>query len=335
VSFLYAAGIIDGDYYAPAGRDQEADLTRWFAAIQAGEPITPEDEEIAHQLYDYHQGYGMPLSGKPAALLLQSGWTDDLFPVEQSLRIYDQVRSLHGYAALMLGDVGHPPASNKEDTDRAFNEEGAAFFAAWLKHEGTPPANHSVTAYTQTCPTSDPSGGPHSAKNWAALHPHVITFGSAAAQMFTSAGASATIAAGFDPIAEYVQEGGGAVCQETKAELEPDTATYTMRSPGLLMMGLPTITAHVATTGAYGQIDARLWDVLHSGEERLISRGVYRLTENQTGTIKFQLHGNGYEFANGDTVKLELLGRDAPYYRASNTPFTVEVSDVSVALPTR
>jgi predicted acyl esterase len=335
VSFLYAAGIVDGDYYAPAGSDEEADLTKWFAAIQAGEPITPEDEEIAHQLYDYHQAYGIPLSGKPAALLLESGWTDDLFPVEQSLRIYDQVRSLRGYVALMLGDVGHPPASNKQDTDRAFNEQGAAFFAARLKHEGNPPANHSVTAYTQTCPTSDPSGGPHSAKSWAALHRHALTFGASAPQTFTSAGASPTIAAEFDPIAEYVQEGGDAVCQETKAELEPDTATYTMPSPGFLMMGLPTITAHVATSGAYGQIDARLWDVLASGEERLISRGVYRLTENQTGTIKFQLHGNGYEFANGDTVKLELLGRDAPYYRASNTPFTVEVTNLSAALPTR
>jgi predicted acyl esterase len=148
------------------------------------------------------------------------------------------------------------------------------------------------------------------------------------------AGASPTIAAEFDPIAESQKEAGGNACKETKSEMEPDSATYTTTSPGFLMMGLPTISAHVATTGAYGQIDARLWDVLASGEERLISRGVYRLTENQTGTIEFQLHGNGYEFANGDTVKLELLGRDAPYYRASNTPFTVEVSGLTVSLPT-
>ena len=107
-----------------------------------------------------------------------------------------------------------------------------------------------------------------------------------------------------------------------------------MTSSGFTLMGLPTISARVATTGAYGQIAARLWDVLPSGEERIVTRGDYRLTENQTGTIKFQLHGNAYEFASGDTVKLELLGRDAPYYRASNTPFTVEVNDLSVLLPT-
>jgi predicted acyl esterase len=115
--------------------------------------------------------------------------------------------------------------------------------------------------------------------------------------------------------------------------MELDSATYTTKSAGFTMMGLPTVTASVAATGLYGQIDARLWDVLASGEERLISRGVYRLTEDQTGTITFQLHGNGYEFANGDTVKLELLGRDSPYYHASNTPFAVELSNVSVSLP--
>ena len=32
-------------------------------------------------------------------------------------------------------------------------------------------------------------------------------------------------------------------------------------------------------------------------------------------------------------LKLQLLGRDAPYYRASNGVFSVEVSNLSVSLP--
>jgi predicted acyl esterase len=100
------------------------------------------------------------------------------------------------------------------------------------------------------------------------------------------------------------------------------------------MIGLPTVSAHVVETGSYGEIAARLWDVLPSGEQRLISRGVYRLDEGENGTVTFQLHGNGYRFAAGDTVKLQLLGRDAPYYRASNGVFSVEASDVTVTLPT-
>jgi predicted acyl esterase len=333
VTGLYADGLAGSGYYAPPGKDEEADLTKWYADITAGEPITPEDEAIAHQIYDYHQGYGMPLDGKPARLLLESGWTDDLFPPEQSLRVYEQVRSLKGYAALMFGDLGHAPASNKENTDHAFQEEGARFFAAALEHKGKMPANGSVSAYTETCPKSAPAGGPFAAKSWAALHPSAVTFGSAPAQIFTSVGASPLIATEFDPIVEDETEAGGNVCKETKSELEADTATYTMTSQGFTMLGLPTIKTDVKATGAYGQIDARLWDVLPSGEERIVSRGVYRLSENQTGAITFQLHGNGYEFAKGDTVKLELLGRDVPYYKASNSPFTVEVSNLSVSLP--
>ena len=179
------------------------------------------------------------------------------------------MRSLKGYAALMFGDLGHAPASNKENTDHAFQEEGAQFFIAALEHKGKKPANGSATAYTQTCPKSAPAGGPYAAKNWAALHPDTVSFGSAAAQTFTSVGASPQIGVEFDPIAEDESESGGNVCKETKSELEPDSATYTMTSPGFTLLGLPTITAQVKTTGDYGQIDARLWDVLPSGEERI------------------------------------------------------------------
>ena len=71
------------------------------------------------------------------------------------------------------------------------------------------------------------------------------------------------------------------------------------------------------------------------GTERLISRGAYRLTDNQTGRITFQLHGNGYHFDPGHTVKLVLLGSDAPYLRKSNNPlFSVQVSDLTASLPT-
>jgi fermentation-respiration switch protein FrsA (DUF1100 family) len=325
VSGLYALGNASG-YIAPAGADPEADLTKWFAATNAGEPANPEDEAIAKQLYTYHQGYG--LSGKPAPMLLQSGWTDDLFPPEQSLRIYNAVLAMKGKAALQFGDLGHSRGSNKENADHAFQEQAAGFFEARLKHTGTAPTNGSVTAFTQTCPQGAPAGGPFTAKRWSKLHPHAVTFGSAAGQLFTSAGGNATIAAEFDPIAN------SDACKEVAAETEPNTANYTMTSRGFTLMGLPKVTATVKTVGPFGELVSRLWDVLPSGEQRLISRGVYRLNDNQEGTITFQLHGNGYEFPAGDTVKLQLLGRDAPYYRASNGTFAIEATNVTVSLPT-
>jgi predicted acyl esterase len=326
VSGLYALGNASG-YIAPSGADPEADLTKWFAATNAGEPATPEDEAIAKQLYTYHQGYGLP--GAPAPMLLESGWTDDLFPPSQSLRVYNGAHAAKGYAALLVGDLGHSRGSNKENTNHAFNEAGAGFLAAKLQHVGKVPANGAVTAYTQTCPKSAPAGGPFTAEKWSKLHPHAVTLGSSTAQTLTSAGGNPTTATEFDPIG-----GTSDACKAVKAESEPNTANYTLVSPGFTLLGLPTVTASIKTTGPFGELVSRLWDVLPSGEQRLVSRGVYRLTENQTGTITFQLHGNGYEFAKGDTVKLQLLGRDAPYYRASNGAFTVEITNLSASLPT-
>jgi len=324
ISGLYATGQAKG-YVAPPGLDPEAELSKWYAITNAGEPYTLEAEAVANQIYAYHQGYGLP--GKPVSMLLESGWTDALFPPEQSLRVYNAVRAAKGYAVLMFGDLGHSPASNKQNTDVAFNEEGAAFFGSKLQGTGKAPPSGSVTAYTQTCPQGASAGGPFSASRWSKLHPHTLSFGSSALQSFTSAGGNAAIAAEIDPIAN------SDACKTVKAETEPNTANYAMTSPGFTLMGLPTITATIKTLGPFGEIAARLWDVLPSGEERLISRGIYRLTENQTGTIAFQLHGNGYEFVAGDTVKLQLLGRDAPYYRASNGAFSIEATNVTVSLP--
>jgi pimeloyl-ACP methyl ester carboxylesterase len=328
VTGLFATGEAEG-YVAPTGLDSEADLSKWYALTNAGEPFNPEDEALAHQIYDYHQGYGIPpAGGKTAPMLLESGWTDDLFPPEQSLRAYNAARADHSYVALMLGDLGHSPAANKENTDHAFNEEGAQFFAAKLEHSGRPPKNGSVTAYTQTCPSEAPAAGPFTASRFSKLAPHTVTFGSAAPQSFTSAGGNPAIAAELDPIVN------SEACKTVAAETEPDTANYTLTSSGFTMLGLPTVTATVKQTGLYGEIAARLWDVMPRGEQRLVSRGIYRLAEGQEGKITFQLHGNGYEFPAGDTVKLQLLGRDEPYYRASNGVFSIEASDVSVSLPT-
>ncbi len=326
VSGLYASGQASG-YIAPPGADPQADISSWFGVINAGEPYGADAQAIADQIYTYHQGYGLP--GTPAPLLSQSGWTDDLFPPEQSLRIYNAVRAAGGYIALQFGDLGHSRGSNKVNTDQAFNDQGAAFFGAKLRGSGTAPPSGSVTAYTQTCPASTPGGGPFTAASWSALHPGMQTFGSAAAQTVDSAGGNPTVAAAFDPIG-----GTSDACKTVTAETDPGTAVYTMPSPGFTLMGLPTITATVSTLGPFGELAARLWDVLPDGTQRLISRGVYRLLDNQNGQVTFQLHGNGYQFAAGDTVKLELLGRDAPYYRASNGTFTVQISNLTVTLPT-
>jgi predicted acyl esterase len=106
------------------------------------------------------------------------------------------------------------------------------------------------------------------------------------------------------------------------------------RSEGFSLVGMTAVHARVRTTGRFGQIVARLWDVA-GGKQRIVDYGVFRLTPNQRGEIVFQLFGNGYRFRKGHRVKLELVGNSDPLFRASNRPFRVELSDVRASIPTR
>jgi hypothetical protein len=99
------------------------------------------------------------------------------------------------------------------------------------------------------------------------------------------------------------------------------------------LLGLPTVHAQIKTKGRGGMIAARLWD-LSAGQQTLVARGIYRLRDNQTGKLVFPLFGNGWRFARGHTAKLELVGSDAPFARASNFSFSVKVAKLSIGLPT-
>ncbi|HEV7562147.1 MAG TPA: CocE/NonD family hydrolase [Solirubrobacterales bacterium] len=338
---LYLSGVLRGYYCgsAPASTpcaDAEANITQDKAYIDAGQPLSPPALTALEGIYRYHGGYPLRFhkgASKPAPLLIQSGWTDELFPPEQALRVYGYLRSEDQKAAvsLQLGDLGHSRGSNKPGLNHFFNNQAARFFAARLlgaKKQG--PAPGSVTAFTQTCPITTPDGGPFKAKRWKELHPGSFDFGAGGAQEFTSVGGDPTIAKTFDPVFGTTE-----ACKAIPLTAEPNVATYGRRvGRGFTLLGLPTVKARISSTGQYGQIDARLWDVSPEGTQLLVSRGVYALTNGQSGEIEFQLHGNGYRFAKGHRVELELLGRDSPYYQPGNVPFTVRTSNLEVSLPT-
>ena len=336
---LYALGSATGYYCgtAPAStpcQDRDANLPLDFAEVQGGQPLSADALSAIHGIYNHSSPYSLaflPGASKPAPLLIQNGWTDDLFPPEHALRPYNYLRSAFpGFpVSLQFGDLGHSRGRNKPATDVYFIDQARGFFRAHLKHLGGAPAPGSVTAFTQTCPSSAPDGGPFKANSWQAIHNGGVTFGSNPSQTFNSGGGDQNVATQFDPIG-----GTSDACKTVSTTNEPNTASYKHHfNSDFTMLGLPTVRATIQTTGQYGQIAARLWDLLPNGNQRLISRGVYSLRNNQTGQIVFQLHGNGYRFAKGDTVELQLLGRDAPYYQPSNSVFSVEVSSLSVALP--
>ena len=111
-----------------------------------------------------------------------------------------------------------------------------------------------------------------------------------------------------------------------------------MRRPvvatGFTLLGRPTVTLRLRATGAAGQLDTRLWDVDPAAARRvLVTRGAYRMNPGQRGEVVLQLDGNGYRFAPGHQVELELTGRDPSTLRPSNGAFSVAISRIAVELP--
>jgi predicted acyl esterase len=136
------------------------------------------------------------------------------------------------------------------------------------------------------------------------------------------------------------------VCDSLPATTEPGTATYSIASSGegLHVLGGVTIKADLSVTGNYPELVARLWDVAPGGANRqIIEMGAYRPSVNQSAgtsatatahqSITFQLPPNDYVVAPGHTVQLELVGSNAPFFRASNGTFTISVTNLQATVP--
>jgi fermentation-respiration switch protein FrsA (DUF1100 family) len=322
----------------PGGPNEPWDLTTAVALLDLGEPYGKRVGEIAREFHAFHGGYGIP--GEPAPLLLESGWSDDLFPVSESLRVYNDLRSRYADppVAMLLGDLGHGRNGNKPGVSLAFNDLAAAFFDEHLQGRGRGPRPGSVTAYTTTCPSSGagaaPDGGPFTAGSWEAIHPGRVELRARRPQTVLSTGGDPFVGPQFDPIPQTNPFGAPDPCKSIRTPELPGTAGVAAPSEGLTLLGRPTIRAAITTKGPHGQLVGRLWDVAPDGSQRLVTLGVYRLAADQTGPITWQLNGNGYHFAPGHVVELELAASHAPTYRRSNGGFAVVIRDLVAELPT-
>ncbi len=271
-------------------------------------------------------------------MLIQSGWNDDLFPVDEALRLYQRTRAQYpgDPISLYLSDVGHSRSQNKEADIAAFNVRLEAWFAHYLKGENAAPSS-SVEATTTTCPKSAPSEGPFKASGWAGLSPGEVRLQSSGSQTITPGTAAeeetATTSSGtFDPIVGTKEP---CVALPESAMKNEHAVTYSLGAApgeGFTLMGSPTIIAKVEASSPNSEIAARLLDVSPEGTERLIARGVYR-PEGGSQEMVFQLHPQGYHFAAGHVARLELLPSDYPYSRYSNLQSSIKVSDLELRLP--
>ncbi len=336
-TLLYNLGLSSG-FYAPVGADPSADITGWFARINAGEPY---DDAASHdlltQIQDFHSAYYLQQRlrhpRRPAPILAYNSWLDDLFPPDEVLRYRNQVLSRwphNEFAILFAAGPGHPRAPLSGTTPDLAGLQ-AQFFSHYLKHSGQVP-DLRVRTYTQNCGGSTMLG-PFNSRTWNGQHPGEVRLNSAAAQTFTGTGGNLAIAASLDPTPASLAHGG--CVTEPSSAPEPNTANYDLPSAtggGYTMVGSATVIARLAASGSNAQVDARLWDVAPDGSESFIARGTYRPLAG-THTAVFQLHPNGWHFAAGHHARLQLLGADAPYARASNGTFSVSASNLQLRLP--
>ena len=341
VSGLYALGSVNG-YYAPAGLNSQADLTTWFAALNAGEPYdgNTEDESIATQIAQYHSSYYL-LDGAygvtpeaPPPLLIANGFTDDLFPVDEALRYYNLERAKYpgGWISLFDFDGGHQRGQNKPADAALLAQRIQRFFDTFVKAAGSADVRpaQAVTALTQTCPKTAPSGGPYTAATWAGLHPGEVDFNSTAARTVASGAGDPTVSQAVDPIT-----GSGACATASATDQGAGVASYRLPAvtgSGYTLLGSATVIANLSVTGTFPELAERLWDVDPAADtETLVARGLYRVSGS--GAQVFQLHPGAWHFAAGHIPKLELLSQDSPYARTSNGQFSIAVSDLQLRLP--
>ena len=334
VTGLYALGQATSNY-APPGTDPDADLTTWYALINAGEPYdgNPPAADITDEVTTHHSSYYIDHSEPPAPLLISNGWTDDLFPPDEAIRFYNRTRTQYPGAQvnLFFMDYGHQRGQNKAADTAVLRARQEAWLDYYLKGVGGAPVSGQVETLTKVC--GGPSAGPYFAATWAKAALGEVRYDSTAPQTISPAAGDPTVGQAFDPIT------GPGACARASGSDQPGAATYRLPAAsgsGYTLMGSPTVIADINSVGPNSQIAARLLDVAPDGTETLVARALYRPDVNsgaaQTRQV-FQLHPDGWKFAAGHLAKLELLPNDAPYGRVSNGQLPVTVSNLQLRLP--
>jgi hypothetical protein len=333
---LYAAGQLLG-YYGPNG-DPEANITEWHnfnikGGPYDGEALSKQQEEFL----PFHSAYYTPLNEAPAPAIMENGWNDDLFPVDETVRYYNKVRSVYPGQPMKLFymDLGHNPRSastvSTSDLGKLQNQQNK-WFKYFVKGEGGEPAeaHGGVTAITSFCPQSaGGSGTEYDAPNWASLAPGEVRLSSPEEQTIQSPGTA--------PANSFTS---GTVCTTQASANNPTAAEYKVPAApasGYTIAGSSTVIGEFSAPGANDQVIARLYDEnVSAATEQLIGRAMLRPLNPGGGFTKtvFQLHPQAWNVAAGHVVKLELLTSDSTYARNSSSPHSVQVRNLELRVPT-
>ena len=358
VGGLYADGTATAQYAAP-NTDPTADLTTWFAALNAGEPY--ESNPVAATALSqvggaFRSPFAMPVptGAHEVPVFVIQGETDPLFPSFQALDMINHLRAVDPSYPVwaFLGDVGHAYAFNPQSVWQQAHDESNAWLSQVMA--GTSPTAPAITVSSTVCGVSSPSAAypsqTFSSSSYGSLATSVIHLSAATSTQGGAAQASADTG-GTQPVtpeskaADPIVSGGGAVgtpgCPTfTPSTTSPDDvnqAAYTWTAPSATLLGAPIVNVDVAVTGESAALAARLWDVdPASGSQTLIDRTVVRITSaNPTSTqhLEFELWPQSYAFPSGHQLRLELTQDDQATWRPDNEPSSLSFTNLDLALP--
>jgi hypothetical protein len=333
---LYLAGQLLG-YYGPE-TDPEANLTGWHNFNTKGGPYDGEPLAVQQEEYlPFHSAYYTPLNEAPAPTIMENGWNDDLFPVDETVRYYNKVRATYPNQAIKLFDMdlGHNPRSASTNSTSDLAKLAGAqnkWFKFFIKGEGAEPSevHGGATAITSSCPqTAGGAGVEFDAPNWASLSPGEVNLNSPAEQTIASPATA--------PSSAFTS---GTICTTAANTANASAATYKVNpapASGYTVLGSSTVIGEFSTPAANDQVIARLYDEnVTAKTEQLIGRAMLRPLNPGGGFTKqqFQLHPQAWNVASGHVVKLELLTADSTYARNSSSPHSVQVKNLELRVPT-
>jgi hypothetical protein len=206
-----------------------------------------------------------------------------------------------------------------------------------------PPApKFDTTAALTVCPQNadathpaDEPGDTYTASHFARLAPYRLNLSMGGDQQTTSDAEPNPHAVQADVITNAFIN--GSRCPVHTIPAGPGVAVYDSSplAEEATMIGSTIVSINYDASSANGlQLNARLYDVLPNGTQVMVDRGVRRVLDAH-GTVTYDLHGNGWRFAAGHTVRIEISQDEGQYYRPSVQPSTTTVHGVRLRIPVR
>ena len=138
-----------------------------------------------------------------------------------------------------------------------------------------------------------------------------------------------------DPIGVAARNQGQGACVVLPAASTGGTAVWDFPvTTTFTLLGEPALHVKATVAGVDAEVNSRLWDVAPNGNATLVTRGAYRFSGAPGRvTVDTALQGNGWVFAAGHTIRLQVTQVDTPYLRPDSLPSSIVYSAVTLTLP--